>query len=113
MAKKKSAKKPVKKARRTKPVPKPSGWQMSKAVHPGDIINQNFLWPKKMTQAELTEKLGWKLTRLNKLINGKGGITAASAIDLARALKTKPEYWLSLQLEYDLTRAKESDRQHR
>jgi antitoxin HigA-1 len=99
--------------KQTKKVKKPSSWQVSKSVHPGQVIQEKFLTPMKMTQAELTDKLGWKLTRLNKLINGKGGVTASSALDLSRALRTKPEFWLNLQVEYDLIRAKESDRQHR
>src|SRR5438876_2218774 len=92
--------------KQAKKVKKPSGWQISRAVHPGQIIQEHYLTPKKMTQADLTEKLGWKLTRLNKLINGKGGVTAGSAIDLAKATHTKPEYWLKLQLDYDLKRAR-------
>jgi antitoxin HigA-1 len=98
-----------KKAPRKRPAPPPPLLK-SKALHPGDVLLQNFLAPNKMTQAEMTEKLGWKLTRLNKLINGKGGVTALSAMDIARVTGTKPEYWLGLQLEYDLERAKESHR---
>src|SRR5438309_491906 len=69
--------------------PKSAPRRRPHAVHPGQILQDKFLNPRKMTQAALTEKLGWKLTRLNKLINGKGGVTASSAIDLSRALRTK------------------------
>jgi len=82
-------------------------------LHPGQVIQDQYLTPRKETQAWLTEKLGWKLTRLNKLINGKGGVTAGSALDLARALHTKPEFWLQLQLDYDLARAKASAKSRR
>jgi addiction module HigA family antidote len=82
-------------------------------VHPGEVLLLKYLLPKNITQAELTDKLKWKLTRLNKLVNGKGGVTASSAIDLARVTHTTPEYWLNLQMDYDLKRAKQSARQGR
>jgi addiction module HigA family antidote len=75
-------------------------------LHPGQVIQDQYLTPQKQTQNWLSDRLKWKLTRLNKLINGKGGVTAGSALDLARALHTKPEFWLELQLNYDLARAK-------
>jgi len=76
------------------------------ALHPGQVIQDQFLTPKGVTQAWLSDRLGWKLTRLNKLINGKGGVTASSALDLAKALRTKPDFWLKLQVDYELARAK-------
>jgi addiction module HigA family antidote len=79
-------------------------------THPGDVIQQKFITPKKWTQGEFADKLGWPLTRVNKLINGKGGITADSAIDLSKVLGTKPEYWMNLQMEYELKYARASRR---
>ena len=104
-----------KKSGKTKSKPKaPSAPKLSaNPLHPGQVIQDHYLTPQKETQAWLTEKLGWKLTRLNKLINGKGGVTAGSALDLARALRTKPEFWMQLQLDYDLARAKASAKSRR
>ena len=66
---------------------------------------EEFLKPKGVTQAALAEKLGWTKTRLNELIRGKRGITAAAALDLAEALGTSPKLWMNLQATYDLDRA--------
>ena len=98
------------KSHKSKPHKKPTVPPPSHAIHPGQVLLEMYLEPKKMTQAVMTDKLGWKLTRLNKLVNGKGGVTAGSALDLARVTHTKPEYWLQLQMDYDLTRAKEWER---
>ena len=53
----------------------------------------------------MAQKLGWTTTRLNELIKGKRGITAAAALDLAEALGTSPKLWMNLQATYDLDRA--------
>ncbi len=66
---------------------------------------EEFLEPKGVTQTALAEKLGWTKTRLNELIRGKRGITAAAALDLAEALGTSPKLWMNLQATYDLDRA--------
>ena len=66
---------------------------------------EEFLEPQGVTQAALAEKLGWTKTRLNELIRGKRGITAAAALDLAEALGTSPKLWMNLQATYDLDRA--------
>jgi addiction module HigA family antidote len=47
------------------------------------------------------------LSALNELVNGKRGVTADSALDLAHALGTSPEQWLNLQMQFDLRRAEE------
>jgi addiction module HigA family antidote len=58
-----------------------------------------------MTQSEFAHKLGWTRARLNELIKGKRGITAESALDLARALGTSAKVWMNLQATYDLDEA--------
>lgn len=79
--------------------------QPKNPFHPGEILLEEFLEPKGVTQAALAEKLGWTKTRLNELIRGKRGITAAAALDLAEALGTSPKLWMNLQATYDLDRA--------
>ena len=79
--------------------------QPKNPFHPGEILLDEFLEPKGVTQAALAEKLGWTKTRLNELIRGKRGITAAAARDLAEALGTSPKLWMNLQATYDLERA--------
>jgi addiction module HigA family antidote len=58
-----------------------------------------------MSQAAFAEKISWTKSRLNELIKGKRGITAAAALDLAEALGTSPKLWMNLQATYDLDRA--------
>ena len=78
--------------------------QPKNPFHPGEILLEEFLEPKGMTQAEFSRQLGWTKARLNELIRGKRGITAASALDLADALGTSPKLWMNLQATYDLDR---------
>lgn len=79
--------------------------QPKNPFHPGEILLEEFLEPAGMTQAALAEKLGWTTTRLNELIKGKRGVTAAAALDLADALGTSPKLWMNLQATYDLDKA--------
>jgi addiction module HigA family antidote len=79
--------------------------QPKNPFHPGEILLEEFLEPKGVTQASLAEKIGWTKTRLNELIKGKRGITAAAALDLADALGTSPKLWMNLQATYDLDKA--------
>ena len=79
--------------------------QPKNAFHPGEILLEEFLEPEGVTQAALAKKLGWTTTRLNELIKGKRGITAAAALDLADTLGTSPKLWMNLQATYDLDKA--------
>lgn len=79
--------------------------QPANPFHPGEILLEEFIEPTGMTQVDLAEKLGWTTTRLNELIKGKRGITAAAALDLADVLGTSPKLWMNLQATYDLDKA--------
>jgi antitoxin HigA-1 len=74
--------------------------------HPGEMLLEEFLAPKGLTQAAFAEQLGWTRARLNELVNGKRGITAEAALDLAEALGTSAKLWMNLQATYDLDRAR-------
>ena len=71
-------------------------------THPGEMLLKEFLEPMGMTQMGLAKHLGWPYARLNEIIKGKRGISAASALDLGEALRTGPEFWLNLQRNWDL-----------
>lgn len=73
--------------------------------HPGEILLEEFLKPARITQAELAHSLGVSLQRINTIVNGKRGITAETALLLAKHLKTTPEFWLNLQNTRDLYEA--------
>lgn len=79
--------------------------QPKNPFHPGEILLEEFIIPSGITQVELASKLGWTQAKLNELIKGKRGITAESAIDLARVLKTSPKIWMNFQSTYDLDHA--------
>ena len=74
-------------------------------IHPGEMLLEEFLIPKGVSQRAFAIKLGWTAAKLNELIHGRRGVTADTALDLARELKTTPEVWLSLQMHYDLAEA--------
>lgn len=76
-------------------------------VHPGEVLLKEFLKPLGMSQKELAERLGVSYPRINQLVRGKRSVTPDTALRLARLFGTTPEFWLELQLAYDLYRAKE------
>ena len=79
--------------------------QPKNPFHPGEILLEEFVKPAGLTQTALAKTLGWTKMRLNELIKGKRGITADSALDLARVLGTSPKLWMNLQATYDLNEA--------
>ncbi len=79
--------------------------QPKNPFHPGEILLEEFFEPKGATQVAFAERIGWTKTRLNELIKGKRGVTAAAALDLADALGTSPKLWMNLQATYDLDKA--------
>ena len=76
-------------------------------VHPGEILLEEFIIPKKISQVELARKLKVPIQRINTLINGKRDMTPETAILLSRFLKTSPEFWMNLQMQRDLAIAQQ------
>jgi addiction module HigA family antidote len=74
---------------------------------PGEILLEEFLKPKGMTQVALAEKMGVPIQRVNTLIAGKRGVTAETAILLARVFDNEPQFWMNLQTACDLYAAQE------
>jgi addiction module HigA family antidote len=75
------------------------------ATHPGEILMHEFLDPAGLTQVGLATALDISVQRINTIINGKRGITAETALLLARHFKTTPEFWMNLQTAWDLSQA--------
>ena len=71
-------------------------------THPGEILLEDFIIPKKISQVELARKIKVPVQRINTLINGKRDMTPETAILLARFFKTSPEFWMNLQTQRDL-----------
>jgi addiction module HigA family antidote len=76
--------------------------------HPGETILEDVLKPLDMSVNQLAKHLGITAARLNDVVRGRRGITADTAMRLARYLGTSPEFWLGLQLDYDLRIAQQS-----
>jgi addiction module HigA family antidote len=71
-------------------------------THPGEMLLDEFLKPLKMTQVELAEKLGVSYPRVNELIHGKRGVTPDTALRLEQLFGMEAQFWLNLQLAWDL-----------
>jgi len=78
------------------------------APHPGETIREDVLKPLGMSVNQLAMALDITATRLNDIVRGRRGITADTALRLARYLGTSAEFWLGLQLEYDLRTARQT-----
>lgn len=74
---------------------------------PGEILVEEFLKPRGMTQAQLAEKMGVPVQRVNPIATGRRAITPATAILLGRVLETSPEFWMNLQTAYELWAARQ------
>lgn len=79
-----------------------------KPTHPGEVLLEEFIVPLGLTQAQVAKHLGWTYARLNEIINGKRGVSADSAITLSEAFGVSVEFWLNLQMAYDLWHAKQT-----
>ena len=78
-------------------------------THPGEMLLREFLEPREMKQTEFAQRLGISFVRLNEIINGRRGMTPDTALRLERVLGMPADFWLGLQLDWDLWHAMRSD----
>ncbi len=71
-------------------------------VHPGEILMYEFLEPLNMSQNQLANDLGVPPRRINEIVHGKRGITADTALRLARYFNMTPQFWMGLQMDFEL-----------
>ncbi len=71
-------------------------------THPGEMLFQEFLKPLGMSQTELAVKIGVSYPRINELIRGKRAVTPDTALRLERLFGMEAQFWLNLQLAWDL-----------
>jgi len=71
-------------------------------VHPGEVLLEEFLKPMGISQNRLALNMGVPARRINEIVLGKRGITADTALRLAKFFGTSAELWLGLQSQYDL-----------
>ncbi len=71
-------------------------------VHPGEVLDQEFMQPMGLSQNALARAIGVPPRRINEIVLGKRSVTADTALRLARAFGTSAEFWMNLQASYDL-----------
>ena len=81
---------------------------ISNPPHPGEILNELYLKENGLSISKTATNIGMSRQSLSELVNGKNGITAQTALRLAKAFNTSPRYWLNLQNAYDLYKAEKS-----
>ncbi len=82
--------------------------RMKTPPHPGRIVRQECIEPLGLTITEAAQRLDVTRQTLDKLVNGKGGISPEMSIRLSKAFGSRPEVWLGLQMEYDLAQAEKT-----
>src|ERR1700674_1742430 len=88
----------------SKTITRDPNW-LGPAIPPGELLLEEYLKPMGVGQIEAARELGISLNRLNEIVLGKRGITADTALRLARFLKTSPQLWMRLQADWDLHQA--------
>jgi len=75
-------------------------------VHPGEVLNEEFLKPLGMSINALAIALRVPATRIGAIVKGERSVTADTALRLARFFDTSPEFWMNLQAMHDLTKTR-------
>ena len=78
------------------------GKKKLKNIHPGEVIEEEFLRPLGISRYRLAKDIDVPQTRIAEICKGRRGITADTALRLAKYFGTTPKYWLGLQEDYDL-----------
>ena len=76
-------------------------------IHPGEILLEEFLDPMELSQYRLAKDISVPARRINEIVHGKRGITADTALRLARYFGTSERFWMNLQIRHDLEVEKE------
>jgi antitoxin HigA-1 len=81
-----------------------------KPVHPGEHLREDFLKPYRLSMNKLAMELRVPVTRIADIVAERRGITSDTALRLARYFKTTPEFWMNMQVKYELDSAKDEQR---
>ena len=71
-------------------------------IHPGEILMEEFLTPMRLSQNKIANDIGVPPRRINEIVHGKRRVTADTALRLAHYFQMSPQFWLGLQMDYDL-----------
>jgi addiction module HigA family antidote len=75
-------------------------------IHPGEILQEEFLGPMGISQYRLAKDIGVPNMRINKIVRGQRGISADTALRLARYFGMSVEFWTGIQTHYEIEKAK-------
>ncbi|NEP16019.1 MAG: HigA family addiction module antidote protein [Leptolyngbya sp. SIO4C1] len=78
-------------------------------THPGEMLLEEFLSPMEITQRELAEAIHVPYQRINEIVNGHRGMTPSTALRLAKYFGMSADFWMTLQLRWDLYHAQQSE----
>ena len=78
-------------------------------THPGEMLIEEFLIPMGITQRELANSIHVPYQRVNEIINKKRGVTPSTALRLAKFFGMSEDFWMNLQLRWDLYRARRTE----
>ena len=78
-------------------------------THPGEMLLEEFLKPMGLTQRELADSIHVPYQRINEIINGRRGVTSSTALRLSKFFRVSPDFWMNLQLRWDLYFAQQAE----
>ena len=78
-------------------------------THPGEMLLEEFLKPMEITQRELADAIHVPYQRVNELVNMKRGVTPSTALRLATFFGMSADFWLNLQMRWDLYKAQKNE----
>ena len=78
-------------------------------THPGEMLREEFLKPMGISQRELADSIHVPYQRVNELTNGRRGMTPPTALRLAKYFGTSADFWMNLQLRWDLYHAQQDE----
>jgi len=78
-------------------------------THPGEMLLEDFLEPMGVTQRELADAIAVPYQRVNEIVNGRRGVTPSTALRLSKYFGTSSDFWMNLQLRWDLYHAQRAE----
>ena len=84
-----------------------AGWNITRpAVHPGEMLREEFMKPLGISINGLALELHVPVTRVSEIVNQRRGVTADTALRLARHFGTSADFWMNIQKDYELILAR-------
>ena len=78
-------------------------------THPGEMLMEEFLDPMGISQKDLADNIHVPYQRINEIVNGRRGITQSTALRLAKFFDMSADFWMNLQLRWDLYYAQQEE----